>query len=144
MALSRNSISIRPSEVFDGFLDEFFNSPIYSGRYTTGVMLDMYEDGDNVVVEAKIPGFKEEEIEISVEDNVLTITGNATEEKVEEDKKKKYYYKEVTKQSFTRSVSIPSKVDAENATAEIKDGMIKITMPKLPEAKPKKISVKTN
>lgn len=144
MALSRNSISIRPSEVFDGFLDEFFNSPIYSGRYTTGVMLDMYEDGDNVVVEAKIPGFKEEEIEISVEDNVLTITGNAQEEKVEEDKKKKYYYKEVTKQSFTRSVSIPSKVDAENATAEIKDGMIKITMPKLPEAKPKKISVKTN
>lgn len=128
--------------MFDGFLDDFFNSSVYSGRYATGAMINMYEDEDHVVVEVKAPGFKEEDIDVSFEDNVLTVSGNVNEEKEEEDKKKKYYYKEITQQSFTRSVSLPSKVDAETADAEVKDGMITVKMPKLPEAKPKKITIK--
>ena len=102
--------------------------------------LDMYEEDDKVVVKLKAPGFSEKDVDITVEDNSLTITGTA--EKEEEDKNKKYYRKEITHQSFTRTISLPSKVVADKAQAQFKNGILEIELPKAEESKPKKVQIK--
>jgi HSP20 family protein len=103
--------------------------------------LEMFEDDDNVVVKMKAAGFTPEQIDISIEGKVLTITGKAESEKEEEDKKRKYYYKEMHNESFSRSVSLPTSVKTEAVKAEFKNGILQVTMPKVEEVKPKKISI---
>ncbi len=104
--------------------------------------MDMYEEADKFVIKLKAPGFDSKNIDISIEGNTLTVTGNAEIEEEEEDKKKKYYKKEIRNQSFTRSVSLPNKVKTEEVEAEFKNGILHLTLPKAEEAKPKKIEVK--
>jgi HSP20 family protein len=104
--------------------------------------LDMYEKDDKVIVTLKAPGFDEKNIDISIEDNTLSITGTAEVTEEEEDKKRKYYRKEIRHQSFARSVSLPTRVIADKAEAEFKNGMLHLTLPKAAEALPKKIQVK--
>ena len=72
---------------------------------------------------------------------MLTITGKIEMEKEEEDKKRKYYYKEMRNESFSRSISLPTSVKSEAIKAEMKSGILKVTLPKAEEAKPKKISI---
>lgn len=103
--------------------------------------LDMYEEGDNVVIKVKAPGFKEENIDITIEDGSVVITGKMEEEETEEDKKKKYYRKEFKSQSFTRKVDLPVRVKADVANAEYDNGVLTLTLPKAEEAKPKAIKV---
>lgn len=102
--------------------------------------LEMYEKEDKVVVRAEIPGMKQEEIDISVEDSTLTIKG---ERKAESEVKDEDYYRcELSYGRFSRSIALPSKVQAEQVAASYDDGILEITLPKSPEAKPKKIAVK--
>jgi HSP20 family protein len=89
----------------------------------------------------KAAGFTPEQIDISIEGKVLTITGNAETEKQEEDKQRKYYYREMHNESFTRSISLPTSVKTDAVKAEFKNGILHIKMPKIEEAKPKKISI---
>lgn len=102
--------------------------------------LEMYEDNDNVVVKFAIPNFSEEEVDLSIEDNVLTISGTKREE--EEDKNKKYYYKGLKTESFSRSITLPIRVKSDQADAEIKNGVLNITLPKAEESKASKIVIK--
>jgi HSP20 family protein len=102
--------------------------------------LEMYEKGDKIVVRAEIPGMKEEEIDISVEDNILTVKGEREAES--EVKDEDYYRCELSYGRFSRSVALPSKVQAEKVDASYDNGILEITLPKVPEAKPKKIAVK--
>jgi len=113
--------------------DDFFNIN------WDDTQLDMYEKDDKVIVTLKAPGFDEKSIDISIEDNTLTITGTVEAADEEEDKKRKYYRKEIRKQSFARSVSLPTRVIADKAEAEFKNGMLHLTLPKAAEALPKKI-----
>ena len=106
--------------------------------------IEMYEDEDSVVVKMKAAGFKSEDIDISVEGKLLTITGKVEEEKVEDDKKRKYYYREMSNESFSRTISLPTTIKSDSVNAEFKNGILKITMPKVEEAKPKKISISVN
>jgi HSP20 family protein len=123
----------------DRWADSFFNSA-FSDVVTTEI--EMFEDDENVVVKVKAPGFTEDNVDIAVEDNVLTVSGTSKEEDEEADKKKKYYFREISTQSFTRSVSLPVRVKAENSSAEFKNGILTIMLPKAEEVKPKKISIK--
>jgi HSP20 family molecular chaperone IbpA len=123
--------------VFDdeNWLSQWFDT----GTSSTG--LDIYETDDSVVVEAQVPGIKEENIEVNIEGNVLTI--NASQEETEEQKKKKKtVYKSTRQTSFNYSTNLPRIVDSTKAEAEIEGGVIKITVPKSEEGKPKKIEVK--
>lgn len=103
--------------------------------------LDMYEEGDNVVVKVKAPGFKEDNIDITIEDGSVCITGKVEEEKEEENKNKKYYRKEFRSQSFTRRVDLPVSIKADKAEAEYDNGVLTLTLPKAEEAKPKAVKV---
>lgn len=109
----------------------------------TDNQIDMYEEGDSVVVKIKAPGFKDSDIDISYEDGRLCITGKMEKEEEEKDKKRKYYRKEIRSQSFTRTIDLPVRVKAENAEAKFDNGVLKLILPKAEESKPKKITIKT-
>ncbi len=103
--------------------------------------MDVYEEGDNVVVKIVAPGFTKEDIDVSVESGKVTVVGKSQNVIEEKEKSRKYYRKEISQRSFTRSCTLPVDVTADKAQATFKDGILTVTLPKSEEAKPKKISV---
>lgn len=101
--------------------------------------VDVSETTDSVVVECNLPGVTKEDLEVSVAGDVLTIRGEKKGEKETEDKK--VYRKETWEGSFQRTLSLPTIVDAAKIEATLKDGVLKIVLPKREEAKAKKIAI---
>jgi HSP20 family protein len=101
--------------------------------------VDVYEDEHNVVLKVEVPGIDEKDIDVRVENNVLTVHG---ERKVEKEEKEENF-RRVERQygSFTRTFTVPSTVDAERIQADYDKGILKIVLPKKAEAKPKSIKV---
>ncbi|HHF42390.1 MAG TPA: Hsp20/alpha crystallin family protein, partial [Candidatus Aminicenantes bacterium] len=100
---------------------------------------DIYETEHEVVLTAELPGMDEKDIEIKVEDNTLTISGERRMEK--EIKEENYHRIERAYGSFCRSFTLPNYVDQDKISAEYDNGILKITMPKKPELKPRKVKV---
>jgi HSP20 family protein len=102
--------------------------------------VDIYEnDKQEVVIKAELPEVKREDINVTFENNVLTLKG---ERKVEESTKREQFQRvERHYGSFTRSFTLPNTVDASRIAASYKDGVLTITLPRREEAKPKQISV---
>lgn len=115
-----------------------WDDDLISGSFAPAV--DVYQDKDNVIVELDAPGIEADKIDISVENDVLTVCGSREEKK--EVKKEDYYRKEVRSGSFSRSVILPMQVKGDAAEATFKKGVLKIVLPKAEEVKPKKIAVK--
>jgi HSP20 family protein len=101
--------------------------------------IDVFEKEDKFVVKAELPGITEEDIDVSVVGDTLTIKGERKAES--EVKKDDYYYCERSYGSFYRSIAIPSNVDAKKVEANYEDGVLEVSLPKIPEVKPKKVSV---
>jgi HSP20 family protein len=101
--------------------------------------IDVLEKEDKFVVKVELPGVKEEDVDVSVVGNILTISGEKQAES--EVKKKGYYYSESSYGSFSRSITMPSTVDTSKIEASYEKGVLGITLPKAPEVKPKKIKV---
>lgn len=101
--------------------------------------VDVWEDENSVYIETPLPGVNPEQVNISIENDVLTIEG--TSEKKTEVEEKNYYRKEVRSGSFHRAVALPSSVRSDEAKAEYEKGILKITVPKEERAKPKKVKV---
>src|SRR3982074_675127 len=101
--------------------------------------VDVYEDEHNVTLKIEVPGIDEKDIDIRVENNLLTVHG---ERKIEKEEKEENY-RRVERQygSFTRTFTLPNTVDTENVQASYDKGVLKITLPKKAEAKPKQIKV---
>ncbi|HET6407244.1 MAG TPA: Hsp20/alpha crystallin family protein [Chthoniobacteraceae bacterium] len=101
--------------------------------------LDVYDEKDNFVVKAELPGLKKEDIDINLHDGVLTISG---ERKHERGKKEgETFRSERFFGRFQRSVTLPAVVNASNVKATYKDGVLTIDLPKAEEAKPKQIAI---
>lgn len=103
--------------------------------------IDVYETKDSVVVEAPLAGVDPKNVEISIDNDVLTLKGEAKKESEVEEKN--YYRKEIREGSFFRSINLPAHVIGDKAEAESSEGMLKIIIPKAAESKPKKIVIKT-
>jgi HSP20 family protein len=99
----------------------------------------MYEDKDNVIIEAQLAGIDPEKVDISIENNILCIKGES--EKTSEVDDKNYYRKEIRRGSFYRSIPLPAKVDGDKASAVNEDGILKVSIPKVIELKPKTIKI---
>ena len=101
--------------------------------------VDVYEDEHNVTLKVEVPGIDEKDIDIRVENNLLTVHG---ERKIEKEEKEENY-RRVERQygSFTRTFTVPNTVDTDNVKATYDQGLLKITLPKKAEAKPKQIKV---
>jgi HSP20 family protein len=101
--------------------------------------IEVLEKKDKFVVRAELPGMKEEDIDVSVIGDTLTITGERkAETEVQEEN---YYCCERSYGSFLRSIAIPSHVNVDKIKATYEDGLLEISLPKAPEVKPKKVSV---
>lgn len=102
--------------------------------------LDVYEDKDNVIVTAELPGMKKQDIDLSVHNNALTISGERKFERKEGEgdasRSERYYGR------FQRTVTLPKPVDAKKVGARYRDGILTVTLPKAEEAKPRQIEVK--
>ena len=103
--------------------------------------MDVYEEGDTVVVKLIAPGFTKEDIDVSIESGKITIVGKSQGVVEEQEKGRKYYRKEITQRSFTRSCALPVDVVPDKAQAVFKDGILTISLPKSEQAKPRKIQV---
>jgi HSP20 family protein len=101
--------------------------------------VDVAETDNEVVVTAELPGIKQDDVDITITDDVLTLKGEKKEEK--EVKEKNYHRIERSYGSFQRSISLPAGVQADKAKATYKDGVLHITVPKAEEAKPKQIKI---
>jgi HSP20 family protein len=147
----------RPELAWPGFgrlsslrdeLDRLFESPWTELARTSQLLsgwtpaLDVHEDKDNFVVQAELPGMKREEIDVSLHDGALSISGERkTEKKYEE---AEVYRTERFFGKFQRTVTLPTPVAADKVKAQYKDGVLTITLPKTEEAKPKQIDVNVN
>ncbi|MBI2416291.1 MAG: Hsp20/alpha crystallin family protein [Candidatus Kerfeldbacteria bacterium] len=103
--------------------------------------LDVYEKDNTIIVETPLPGIDPNRVQISIENDVLSIEGSM--EKKSEVDEKDYYRKEVQSGSFHRAVALPSSVDGDKAEASYADGVLKITVPKATAAQKKTIKVNT-
>jgi len=102
--------------------------------------VDIYENKDNIVLEAELPGMSPDDVSISIENNVLTIHGERKfEKKSEQDN---FHRVERSYGSFTRSFTLPPTVSSENADAAFENGVLRLTLAKREEAKPRKIEIK--
>ena len=101
--------------------------------------VDVYEDEHNVTLKIEVPGIDEKDIDVRLENNTLTVHG---ERKIEKEEKEENY-RRVERQygSFTRTFTLPTTVDFEKVSATYDKGVLKITLPKKAEAKPKQIKV---
>ncbi len=104
-------------------------------------VVDVSETGTEIVVKAELPGMSKDDIELDLQDNVLTLKGEKKQEKKEE--KESFHRVERSYGSFSRSFTLPVGVDSEKVQATFKDGVLVITLPKVEEAKQKKIEIST-
>lgn len=102
-------------------------------------LVDIAEDDNSYVIAAELPGLKKEEIKVGVQDDVLTISGERKYEKEEKDKK--FHRVERAYGSFSRRFTIPENSDGEKVSAEFKDGILQVHLPKTETVKPKQIEV---
>jgi HSP20 family protein len=139
------SRAISPFDEMERWFDEAFRRPfalfhpLWQPRLRLPAMeefspsVDIFEEGDEVVVKAEMPGMKKEDLDVKIEEDAITITGEKkAEEKVE---KKDYYRLERSYGSFCRSFRLPTDVQADKAKATFKDGVLEVRVPKTDEAK---------
>src|SRR5262245_25046266 len=100
--------------------------------------LDLYQNNDNVVAVVELPGMRKEDIDISLHDGMLTIAGERQSSSSEGENAERT---ERFSGKFRRSITLPSRVDADKVSASYKDGVLTVTLPKADEAKPKKVEV---
>lgn len=108
--------------------------------------VDIKDQGKNYLVTAEIPGMTEKDIDISLDENVLTLQGERKSEFKDEDKEKGYYRSEISYGSFFRTIPLNEDVEEDKVEASYKDGMLKVTLPKKEGARKKsrKISISSS
>jgi len=109
------------------------------GRGAWAPSVDIYENKDQIVLEAELPGMKQEDFDLTIENNVITLRGERRFEKT--DDSDNYHRVERSYGSFTRSFTLPQTVSAEEAKAEYSNGVLRVTLPKREEAKSRRIEI---
>ena len=127
-------------------LNSFFEMPFWSGFARAGQLftgwspaLDLYQSNDNVVAVIELPGMRKEDIEISLHDGTLTISGERKRESKGNAEKAERTERYIGR--FRRSIALPTRVDAGKVSATYQDGILTVTLPKAEEVKPKQIQV---
>jgi HSP20 family protein len=117
-----------------------FDDP-WSLSEATWPRVNLYDTGASLLLTAEVPGLSAKEVQIQLENDVLTVTG---ERKVDVPKGYTAHRRERGSLSFTRSFTLPAKVDPEKVTATLKDGVLSLDMAKAPEARPRQIAIRSS
>jgi len=130
----REMVSLRDA------MDRLFEDSVITPK-SAAVMpkIDIKDKKDAIVVRAELPGMVEEEIDVEINEGVMTISGERKEEKEKEEEG--YYYKESHSGTFSRSFTLPAEIKEDKAQAEMKDGILTVTIPKIAPKKATKIKV---
>ena len=127
-------------------LNSFFELPVWSSFARAGQLfsgwspaLDLYQSNDNVIAVVELPGMRKEEIEISLHDGTLTVSGERKRKSSSNGEKAERTERYTG--TFRRSIAIPTRVDANKVSATYRDGILTVTLPKAEEVKPKQIQV---
>jgi len=125
----------------DSVFDSFFKAPVMRAGNDADFMprVDILDEKDSVKINVELPGMKKDDIKVTVDENVLTISGERKSET--EEKKQNYIRCERCYGSFTRSFTLPDDVDGEKITADYKDGILTVGLTKIEKPKPKEIMV---
>jgi HSP20 family molecular chaperone IbpA len=126
------------SREFDQVLSRFFGGREADG-YLAPYAVDIHEDADHLYLEAELPGFKREEVEITMENQTLTISAERRLENKQEGRNTLLHERRFTR--FLRSFTLPPIVNDQKCEAKLADGVLRITLDKREETKPKKIQV---
>ena len=132
-----NNVQERLNRLFSASFNEGKDESLATSSFAPAV--DVYEDEHNVTLKIEVPGIDEKDIDVRIENNTLTVHGERKFEKEEKEEN----FRRVERQygSFTRSFTLPTTVDAEKVSANYDKGILKISLAKKAEAKPKQIKV---
>lgn len=119
---------------FDLDIENFFDN-FYDFLNPSAIRIDMKETEKEYILEADLPGFDKNNIEIHHEGNMLTISGKQDE--IVEEKRENYIHKERRRGSFSRTIPLPDNVDADNIKASYTNGVLRLILPKINPSKPK-------
>ena len=134
---------------FDNFFDDFLSRKwprLLDWNFPSGLdrglpKNDILDHDNEIEVQAALPGVKKEDLDVTINNQTITIRASTKEEKKEEEKGK-YFRREITRGEFQRTVSLPDNVDDENAKASFNDGILTVTIPKTEKSKRKTIEIK--
>jgi HSP20 family protein len=136
----RDLLSMRSD--FDRLFESFFSQvpevPVVKEEFWAPV-IDVVEHDGKIEVKAELPGMKKDDIKVTVKDNMLSVSGERKQEK--ETKEKTFHRIERSYGKFSRTITLPTAVDADRIKATYKDGILNITLPKPESIKPKQIDV---
>jgi HSP20 family protein len=145
----KSDIAQPMSSIFDlaRWFDDFPRRSLFSSLSTPSLMaadvivpaVDIYEDGNDYVLKAELPGLKKEDIDITMTEDSITVSGEKSSK--EEIKRKDYCLWERSYGSFSRSFALPGEVQTGKVTSKYMDGILEIRMPKSEEAKKKEIKL---
>ena len=144
----RNNVEVAdPFRVFDAWMDElwrdwptrFFQTD--TARPVLRPAMDVIENDADITIRLDLPGLSEDDVHVELEDHTLTISGETGDTVEKEDDR--YHYRERYSGSFQRSLRLPDTLDAEKVDAHFENGVLNITLPKLPQAQPKRIEIKS-
>lgn len=123
------------------FEDFFGTTPLMrgNGNQVWEPAVEIAETDDALVVKAQVPGVKKEQLHLSVTDNMLTLSGEMKEE--EEKQEKNYYRREIRYGAFQRTIPLPVAVKSDQAKAQLKEGILEVTLPKSEQVKRKEIAI---
>jgi HSP20 family protein len=128
----------RLERLFDGLFDD----GVFGFGFRveeSAVPISLWHDDDHIYVEVDLPGMTDQDFEVTVHNGVLSIRG---ERKLEQGRK--YVYNGRTWGRFERAITLPDEVDADAVQAELSQGVLRLTLPKRPETKPRKITLKSS
>lgn len=129
------------NRMFDDFFS-FRPTTLFNSEWMPD--MDVEDTGKEISIRAEVPGLDEKDLNVNVQDNVLTISGEKKEEKNRKDKNDNVIYSERKFGSFSRSFTLPEGADAEKIKASFKKGVLEIEIPKNPSVQPKKIEIAVN
>ncbi|MEA1995457.1 MAG: Hsp20/alpha crystallin family protein [Campylobacterota bacterium] len=133
-----STLQDRINRLFEGLMPDFVKTGVpATSKWSPAV--DIYEDKGNIYLDVEVPGMKKEDVKVKVEDKTLTVSGERKLEK--EEKKEGYYRVERSYGSFSRSFYLPDNVDPTKIKAKYEGGVLKLSIPKKEEAKPKEVPV---
>jgi HSP20 family protein len=124
-----------------GWRGSTFEPGAWSAFAATWPRMNVHDEGNEFMVTAEVPGLTDQGVRLSINQDVLTIEG---ERKVEPPQGYSVHRQERVSVSFARSITLPAKVEADKASAVIRNGVLEVTLPKIPEAQPRQISVRAS
>ena len=139
--LSLNTFKNRFDKLFEDFF-AFTPSTLFQSDWNPKFHIE--EDDKSIQIKAEMPGMDEKDIQVSLDNNMLTISGEKKEEIEEKDKDKRVVFSERKFGSFSRSIAIPEGIKTDEIKANFKKGILNINIPKEKSVKPKKIQIQVN